>query len=237
MADHPPATEEEVEYILRHLRRYFEGEISRAGVKAAWCGLRPLVSDPKAGGTAKLSRDHVIVRSPSGLITITGGKWTTYRKMAQDCVDQTIMLVGFPSFRNCQTNDLPLLGGAAYDPGKAGWLARNFGLERDVADHLNEAYGDRSEGVARLSSQGYAARLAPGYPYLEAEVLWAAREEMAQTPTDVLARRLRLAFLDLPAAKAALPKTCELLSQEFAWDARRRTQEEQQARERLERAL
>lgn len=237
VSDHPRATEEEIEYILRHLRRYFEGEISRADVKSAWCGLRPLVSDPKAGGTAKLSRDHVIVRSPSGLITITGGKWTTYRKMAEDCVDQTLKLNDLRAARKCQTNDLPLVGGAGYDPGNAARLAQGFGLERDVADYLNQAYGDRSESVAKLATQGYSARLAPGYPYLEAEVLWAAREELAQTPIDVLARRLRLAFLDLSAAKAALPRVCELLSKEFAWDARRRMGEEQQARERLEQSL
>jgi glycerol-3-phosphate dehydrogenase len=237
VGDHPLATEEEIEYILRHLRRYFEGDITRAGVKAAWCGLRPLVSDPKAGGTARLSRDHVIVGSPSGLITITGGKWTTYRKMAEDCVDQTIRLNGLRSPRECQTNDLPLLGGAGYAPGNAAWLAKSFGLEREVADYLNQAYGDRSEGVARLSSQGYAARLTPGYPCLEAEVLWAAREELAQSPLDVLARRLRLAFLDLSAAEAALPRVCQLLSKEFAWDAKRRVREEQLARERLEQAL
>jgi len=237
VSDHPQATEEEIEYILRHLRRYFEGEITRENIKAVWCGLRPLVSDPKAGGTAKLSRDHVVVCSPSGLITITGGKWTTYRKMAEDCLDQTLKLSGLRPARNCQTNELPLLGGAGYDPAYGARLAQDFGLEREVADYLNQAYGDRSDSVAKLSTQGYAVRLAAGYPYLEAEVLWAVREELAQTPMDVLARRIRLAFLDTSAAKAALPKVCQVLSRELAWDSARRIREEQQAREQLERSL
>lgn len=237
VCDHPKASEEEIEYILRHLRRYFEGEITREKVKAAWCGLRPLVSDPRAGGTAKLSRDHVVVCSPSGLITITGGKWTTYRKMAEDCVDQMLKLSGLRAARKCQTNELPLAGGAGYDAGGGARLAQSFGLERDIADYLNQAYGDRSESVARLTTQGYSARLAPGYPYLEAEVLWAVREELAQTPLDVLARRLRLAFLDSSAAKGALPRVCDLLSREFAWDSARRAREEQQGRERLEQSL
>jgi glycerol-3-phosphate dehydrogenase len=157
--------------------------------------------------------------------------------MAEDCVDQTLKLSSLRAMRGCQTNDLPLLGGAGYDSGNGARLVQSFGLERDVADYLNQAYGDRSESVARLSTQGYSARLAPGYPYLEAEVLWAVREELAQTPMDVLARRLRLAFLDSSAAKKALPKVCELLSSEFAWDSGRRIREEQQARERIEQSL
>ncbi len=215
---HPKAAEEDVEYVLRHVRKYFSVPVDRSDVKATWSGLRPLVSDPEAADTAGLSRDHVVHRSESGLLTIAGGKWTTYRRMALDAVDQaveTAELTAGPS----RTETTMIVGGAGYSPTGAGELQERFGLEPDVASHLNHAYGDRAPEVARLAlAEGLEARLDAAHPYLEAEVLHAVRNELARTSTDVLARRTRLAFVDRDAAVQALARVNGLLAREFGWD-------------------
>lgn len=218
---HPKATEDEIEYVLRHVRKYFSVPVERSDVLSTWSGLRPLVSDPDAADTAGVSRDHVVNTSESGLVTIAGGKWTTYRKMALDGVDEAIRVGGL-SAGPSRTIDLPLVGGAEYAPTGAGELQERFGLAPDVASHLNAAYGDRAEQVARLAQdEGLAERLAEGHAYLEAEVVHAARHEDARTGVDVLARRMRLAFLDQQASLAAVDRVTELLTAELGWDEAR----------------
>ncbi|GMR11717.1 MAG: FAD-dependent oxidoreductase [Anaerolineae bacterium] len=230
----PPVRDEEIEYLLRHARTYFADPVNIDDVKAAWAGLRPLVADSSQGDSARLSRDHVITKSPSGLITIAGGKWTTYRKMAQDAVDHA---VGVDTSAPSRTLRLPLVGAAKFDPKFAAVLQTTYGLDSDVASHLNRSYGDRAELVAKLAKDGLDTRLAAGHPYIEAEVVWAARVELAQTPLDVLARRTRIAFLDRAAAIEALPRVVGLLADELSWDADRRESEHEQALNRLEHAI
>ncbi|MCS7058968.1 MAG: FAD-dependent oxidoreductase [Meiothermus sp.] len=219
--DHPPVSEEEVGYILRQVRPYL-GEIPRSAVRAAWSGLRPLVARG-AADTARLARDHLIEERPSGLISLVGGKWTTYRKMAQDLVDYAVGRLGLQAGPS-RSAETPLVGGQGFDPEGARRL-EEIGLPPQVAQHLHQAYGARAPQVAQLALEGYGAPLVEGWPYLEAEVVYAARFEMAQTPLDVLARRTRLAFLDTQAALAALARVGELLGKELGW-----TQEERQRR-------
>ncbi|MFQ5921535.1 MAG: FAD-dependent oxidoreductase [Anaerolineales bacterium] len=230
----PPVREEEIEYLLRHTRTYFADPVSIDDVKSAWAGLRPLVADPSQGDSARLSRDHVIMESPSGLITVAGGKWTTYRKMAQDAVDHA---VGVDASAPSRTMQLPLVGAAKYDPNFVTVLETAYGLDSDVASHLNRSYGDRVEILAKLAREGLDTRLAARHPYIEAEVVWAARFELAQTPLDVLARRTRIAFLDRAAAIEALPRVVDLLADELSWDADRRDTAQEQALNRLEHAI
>ncbi len=212
VVDDPQATEGEIEYILRHLERYFDVPVVRADVKAAWSGLRPLVSDPKASDTARLSRDHVVHVSETGLVTIAGGKWTTYRRMAADTVEAAVKAGRLDDVRPSATVDLKLVGAEHFDAdGAAGLAAR--GYDADVAQYLHHAYGDRAAAVAELAEAGLAARLAPGYPFLEAEVVYAQRFELAVTAQDVLHRRTRLAFLDAAAAAAATPRVEALLAE------------------------
>ena len=230
----PPVHEEEIEYLLRHARSYLADPVSIDDVKSAWAGLRPLVADPSQSDSARLSRDHVIMESPSGLITIAGGKWTTYRKMAQDAVDRA---VGDDTSMPSQTIKLPLVGAAKYDPTFAAVLQTAYSLDADVASHLNRSYGDRAEHLAKLANEGLGARLAAGHPYIEAEAVWAASVELAMTPLDVLARRTRIASLDRAAAIEALPRVVDLLADELSWDADRRASEQEQALDRLEHVI
>lgn len=209
--DDPQATDDDVAYILRHVREYFDLPIENSDVRAAWSGLRPLVeAHHGAQSTARLSRDHTIVVSDAGLVTIAGGKWTTYRRMAEDAVD-TAVAQGTLSAGASTTADLPLAGADGFDAAGHEALAREFGLDEDVARHLNGAYGSRAAEVASLARDGYGARLADGHPYLEAEVLYARDHEFACTADDVLARRTRLAFVDEAAAAAARPRVEALL--------------------------
>jgi len=213
--DHPRATEEEIGYVLRQVRPYL-GEIPREAVRSSWSGLRPLLARPEAD-TARLARDHLIHQSPSGLLTLTGGKWTTYRKMALDLVNYAVGQIGLPAGPSV-TEQIPLLGGQGFASDGAKKLEQ-MGLPPDVALHLHQAYGSRAPAVAQIAAQGYDHRLAQGWPYLEAEVIYAVRCEMAQTPLDALARRTRLAFLDTAAALAALPRVAELMGRELGWGA------------------
>ncbi|MFQ5944131.1 MAG: FAD-dependent oxidoreductase [Anaerolineales bacterium] len=226
LSSRPPVRDEEIDYLLRHARKYLAQPALADDVRSAWAGLRPLVADPSKSSSARLSRDHVIVESPSGLITIAGGKWTTYRKMARDAVDHA---VGSEAVASSQTMHLPLIGAAAFDPDQPAVLQAEFGLDSDVASHLNRSYGDQAKFVAELAKNDLDKRLAAGHPAIEAEVVWAARAEFAQTPLDVLARRTRIAFLDRAAAIEALPQVVGLLADELKWSDERQASEREQA--------
>jgi glycerol-3-phosphate dehydrogenase len=226
VVDHPRVTEEEIDYVLRQVKPYL-GDIPREAVRASWSGLRPLVSRPDAD-TAKLARDHLIQESASGLLTLTGGKWTTYRKMALDLVNYAAKKFGLPAGES-RTEQLPLIGGQGFEPEGARKL-EEMGLPPDVARHLHRAYGARAQVVVQIAMEGYNNRLVQAWPYLEAEVIYAARHEMARTPLDVLARRTRLAFLDTSAALGAVPRVAELMGRELGWDADKVTLEQEKAR-------
>lgn len=235
----PRPTDDDVAYILRHVRHYFDLPVDSGDVRAAWSGLRPLVEPGDHGGhhlqgsteapggngaggtaggtsTARLSRDHTIVVSSAGLLTITGGKWTTYRKMAEDAVDMAVTTGSLAPRSGSRTSALPLVGGARFAPDGAAALRDHYGLPQDVATHLHHAYGDRAPLVADLAAAGLGERLAAGHPYLEAEVIYARDVEDAHFADDVLSRRTRLAFLDSAAATAAIGRVEELLASDTA---------------------
>lgn len=225
ITDHPQPRQAEIDYLLRHISRYFNLKVSESDIKSVWSGLRPLVFDPEAADTARLARDHIIQVSPSGLLTIAGGKWTTYRKMAQDAVDHAIRTYGFTPARGCHTDHLPLVGAENFDPRGEYVLMRNYGLDADVARHLLCAYGDQATRVAELAKGGLGSRLHPGHPFIEAEVVYAVRHEFAERAADVLVRRTTLALLDKAAAQAAEPRVIELMAAELGWNQGQRQEE------------
>jgi glycerol-3-phosphate dehydrogenase len=230
---HPRPAKEDIAYLLRHIERYFDLKVTESDIKAAWSGLRPLIFDPKATDTAKLTRDHLIDQSPSGLITIAGGKWTTYRKMALDVVDHAVKLFSLKPQTGCQTEGVYLMGGEKYDPEGDLRLTEEYGLDAKVARHINRAYGDRSEVVARIAADGYGERLAADHKYIEAEVLYAVRHECAEHAMDVLAHRTALAVLDNAAAVKASGRVIELMSEEMGWDDERIQKEREMVADRL----
>ena len=201
----PRPLEAEIEFILETAGRYLTRPPTRDDVLAVYVGLRPLVKGE--GRTSTLSRDHVIHVDGSGLLTITGGKWTTYRHMAEDCVDHAITLGRLPDLE-CATKNLHIHG-YVEEAGAASSLA----AEED--EHMS-VYGSDAEAIRGLARDPVlAARLHPALPYTAAEVVWAAREEMARTVEDVLARRTRALFLNAAAASAMAEEVASLLAAEL----------------------
>ena len=236
LEDHPRASEADVAYLLSYVRRYLSIEATEADIKARWSGLRPLAYDPKAKNSAELARDHVLIEAKSGLITISGGKWTTYRLMAEQTVDHAVRQAGLAA-SPCRTETLRLWGGGAFDPKGDEGLIREYELEADVARHLNRTYGDQARLVAELTRQGWGKRLHPDHPHIEADVVHAVRAEDAVHAIDVLARRLGLALLDTNAARKAAPRVVALMAEELGWDEARRQAELDLAALRLDGAL
>ena len=200
----PVALEQEIEFILNNAARYLAKAPDRKDVLSVFAGLRPLAApQDESSKTKEISRGHKIIVSESGLITVTGGKWTTYRKMAEDTVDKAMETAGLnPAL--CRTQNLPIHG------------SRN---NMDWEDHLY-VYGSDREKLLALADENkaWAEKLHPKYEYRRAEVIWAVRYEMARTVEDVLARRVRLLFLDANAAIEAARLTARLMATELGKD-------------------
>lgn len=218
IVDHPKAESSDIDYILRQMQDYFGLSVKKKEILASWSGLRPLVSDPRAADTARLSRDHIIQISDSGLITVTGGKWTTYRKMAEDTVDHITQFLGNIFVGPCCTEKLVLRGGKDYAPD--GWrtLVIDHQLPEDVAKHLHRAYGTLATKVLGGAKGNAVKRLDPGYPFLEQEISYVIKEEMARNIVDILARRLRLTFLNTKITEKVAPRVAEIAAKELGWD-------------------
>eukprot|EP00794_Sanderia_malayensis_P017819 gene17819-19597_t len=221
----PKAQEAEIQFILDEVKNYLNPDVHvrRGDVLAAWSGIRPLVTDPSSKDTQSVSRNHVIEISEKKLITIAGGKWTTYRAMAADTVDALVKTFGFPS-KQCQTEDIILEGGEGWTPTSFIRLVQDFGLEPEVAKHLSRSYGSKAAQVAKMAKitgkrwPVVGERLVDEFPYIEAE-------EFAVTTVDMIARRLRLSFLNVQAAEDILPKVVQIMGHELGWDEAKQMEE------------
>jgi glycerol-3-phosphate dehydrogenase len=200
----PRPFDEEIEFILETAGRYLRRPITRADALSVFVGVRPLVKAGSGGNTAALSRDHTIHIDPSGLLTIVGGKWTTYRHMAEDCVDHAATLARLPE-KPCVTRNLNVHG-FHRQAGNFGPLAV-YGADALLIQDLIRA------------EPALAAPLHAALPTCAAEVVWAARMEMARTVEDVLARRTRALFLNARAAMEMAPAAAGLLARERGQDA------------------
>jgi glycerol-3-phosphate dehydrogenase len=199
----PVAQEHEIDFILETASRYLTRRPTRADVLSVFAGIRPLVKAPDAPSTAALSREHTIEVSKSGLLTIAGGKWTTYRKMAEDCVDHAATLARLDE-RPCATRTLRVHGYHA-NPEQFGELSY---------------YGSDAPGLQELMNAApeLGRRLDPALPVYGAQVVWAVRHEMARTVDDVLARRTRALLLNARAAIAMAPAVARLVAAELGRD-------------------
>lgn len=200
LQEDPQAEQAEIDYLLEHLQALYDPPPTRNDILASWAGLRPLIHS-SSSNTAQIVREHHLECSEKGLITITGGKWTTYRKMAEETVDLAIATASLTVSRSCQTRELQLIGACGFTDRLATELAHTYVLEDDIADHLARAYGSRAHQLLATARMEDRQRLLPGHPYLHAEIVWACAQEMAVTAEDILYRRLRLGFLDERATK------------------------------------
>jgi glycerol-3-phosphate dehydrogenase len=208
----PVAMEQEIDFILATAGQYLTKAPTRDDVLSVFAGIRPLVGATGAasGGvkTAALSRDHVIHIDRSGLVTVCGGKWTTYRHMAEDCVDQAATLAQLPE-KPCGTHHLRIHGFHEVTKEEG---AKQFGALA--------VYGSDANEIRKLitTDAGLSEPLHTALPYIKAEVLWAVRHEMARTVEDVLARRTRALFLNARAALEMAPAVADLMSSELGWN-------------------
>mmetsp|Transcript_90073 Transcript_90073/g.197264 ORF Transcript_90073/g.197264 Transcript_90073/m.197264 type:complete len:794 (-) Transcript_90073:148-2529(-) len=255
---HHEVPEDEIQYLVNECEKYLSPSlrVRRRDVMSAWYGIRPLAADPNASGQSSLSRDHVISYNKDNDITfVSGGKWTTWREMAEDAVDQVVRRDSVLKAKAGPSTSLqtPLVGTGKTNFYPEGWneslsikLSQSYDVAYDIAQHLVRNYGTRAAEVleyappesVRGSRSGLykhyprlyeGAAATTGYPYLEAEVLYAMDKEYAVSPVDILARRTRLAFLNSTAARLALPRVVELMGDKLGWDEARRREEYEKA--------
>ena len=237
----PRPSEKDIKFILEAIEDYLSVKVRREDVSSAWSGIRPLISNPDSNDTSELVRDHLIMTDKNGLVTICGGKWTTYRLMAEQGVDQAISVGNLQPKSKCKTPTLRVVGGDGYHVALHTEIAQEYivphrpgAIDTRVAKHLTHAYGDRARVVTKIAEdKKLGHRLARGHPQLEAEVAYAVRYEYCTGVEDFLARRTRLAFLDVRAAEQALPKVVEIMSKEMNWGWFRRRKELSKGRELL----
>lgn len=199
----PYPTEEEIDYLLTYAQKYLKGDPTRADILSAFAGIRPLVSNSPNGNTSDISRDHTLLVDPSGLVTITGGKWTTYRKMAEDTINEATDVAGLDK-RDSVTENLHL-----------------HGWRKNIDENdLYAAYGSDANSLKKIASEHeeWDQPIYPKLPYTPAEIIWAARNELARSVEDVLARRTRALLLDARASIEMAEPVSNLLAQELDQD-------------------
>jgi glycerol-3-phosphate dehydrogenase len=199
----PKALGQEIEFLLDHAKHYLQKPPQNKDVLSVFAGMRPLVGKVDNETTAKLSREHQLLVSDAGLVTIIGGKWTTYRKMGEDTIDKVAQLMSMVR-KTSTTKTLRLHGWEDNAESNTGWNV--YGADLQLIRQLEQ------EDTAR------SALLHPSFPYRQSEVIWAVREEMAQTVEDVLSRRTRALLLDAKASVECAPQVAKLIAQELSKD-------------------
>lgn len=195
----PHPQEKEIEFILETAKNYLETAPRREDILSVFVGIRPLVKAENSNNTATLSRDHTIEIDKANLLTITGGKWTTYRRMAEDAINQAAKLARLPE-KKCVTENLKIHGA----------------IDSKTDENDFDVYGTDADEIKKLIEENAALgeKLHEDLPYCKAEIVWAVRNEMAETLEDVLARRTRALFLNARAAMEIAPQVAELMAEE-----------------------
>ena len=244
--ENPTATEADIQDILKELQHYIKFPVKREDVLSAWAGIRPLVQDPRAstkGSTQEVVRSHFIFTSDNGLVTIAGGKWTTYREMAEETIDVVVKNGKF-NVKPCITRKLKLAGAENWDPNMPALLSQKYGLSSILSQHLAENYGTRAPLICELFEEDEHNKLPVNlagkenekiygqvnfdtfrYPFTIAELKYSIKYEYTRTALDFLMRRTRYAFLDASQALLAVQGTVKIMGDELKWDAERRENE------------
>jgi glycerol-3-phosphate dehydrogenase len=220
----PQLERQELEYLLETLNPYLDQPVPASDLLAGFGGYRPLITDTRVG-TKGLLRDHTVEHDAvSGLFSLLGGKWTTYRIMARDAVDQIAGWLGREEV--CQTADIPLFGAQKLDERSwDSWCEAQI-IPEDVARHLYLNYGAGAWEVAKIMQQSkeFAKRILPSFPFTIAEIKYSVQLEKCCTLRDFLARRIRFEILDWEATLLAIPIVAPVMAMELGWS----TSEQQQ---------
>ena len=213
LVDRPKVSDDDIAYILKHLDIYFNLKIDKSEVLSAWSGLRPLLKAKDGESTENLVRDFDISTSNSGLITVVGGKWTTYRKMSEDTIDYLIENSLLES-KKCITENLKVVGSENFTNSM-----KVDNVAKDVSEYLVSMYGDMAKEVVKINDGTQNKKLHEDYSCLESEVIYTLRHEFVKRAMDFLTRRTCIALIDNQAAKDMLERVIELMATELNWNS------------------
>lgn len=253
----PTPTESDIQDILKELQHYIKFPVKREDVLSAWAGIRPLVKDPRLStgqadipshkeATQGLVRSHFLFTSPSGLITIAGGKWTTFREMAEETIDEVIKVGKFNTIQNlqpCHTKNIKLIGSQNWDLNYEAFLQQTYHISPVMAEYLSNNYGDHSPVICELFKNDPQNKLsltmagntrfdssAFDYPYTIGELKYSIHNEYTRTPLDFLVRRTRFTFVDANESLKALEGTINIMAKELNWDSSMKNREFERAK-------
>ena len=233
----PMATREDVTYIINQANRVLEPKLDRSQVIGVFAGLRPLVSTDPDSPTTELSREHVVDHPVPGFVTIAGGKYTTYRVMAEDAVDSAVVDLKRIVPDSC-TETLPVIGAEGYEVlrNKANEFAIRMGMKVESINHLIDRYGSLFEEVLEISTgdRSLLNPIIPGLPYLKAEIIYSATHEGALSVSDVLSRRTRISFEDREQGLLVADEVATLIGNELGWSEIEREQSLSQYRAQIQ---
>ncbi len=224
---HPAATAADIDYILEHVNSVLAVPLTRDDVEGVFAGLRPLLAG-ESDQTSKLSREHLVAHSVPGLVVVAGGKWTTYRIMAQDAINEAVAALDAKVPKSA-THDIALLGAEGYHAAwnKRSKIARAFGMNKVRVEHLLNRYGTLTDELLDLirANPSLGEPLPGADDYIEAEVVYAATHESALHLEDVLARRTRISIEAWDRGVSAAPVAARLMGDALGWDDQRREAE------------
>lgn len=233
----PKPKDEEIQFVLNEANKFLKAEkhITKKDVLSAWSGIRPLVRDPNYKNTKNLARNHIVYQTNENLIVLAGGKWTTYRKMAEDAVNHAVCKFGLNPIRPCITSYLKMLGSHSYSVDLFSKIERDLDLTEKEANHLANRFGDRSFLIGNYKQKHLSLRkLHKNYNFSEEEVNYSIDYEMACKPADVLTRRMRLGFIDVKAAEESLNRVLEIFKKKMQWTNAELKQEKKECLKALE---
>lgn len=211
--EEPVPLESEVEFLLKTGNEYLETKVSRSDIQSVFAGLRPLIGSSGEGKTKNISREEAILVSPTNLVTMSGGKWSTFRKMGQDLTDKLISVGSLSPLSECKTSNYPIPGKQGYSTDLAVQVSRKYSIHIETARRLSNYYG--GEVFAVLGEK--PKELVKNSGYFEEEVKWFAEKEFAISILDVLARRFRVLFVDLELSQALVNPVAKVLSKTFVF--------------------
>ena len=212
----PKVSQADIDYVLRHIKKYFDVEVKRSDVLSSWSGLRPLVIKQNIAKTEELVREHIIEESKSGLISIVGGKWTTYRKMAEDVLDYIAKRENRKNLHKCKTKEYKLVGNRK-NRVKVKERLDKLEIDKDIKEHLLSHYGDCTLDVLEYIEEFGTSRVHANYLCLEAEVYYSVDWEFTRKPLDFLQRRSGLGFIDKSATIESLERVASILKDKLKW--------------------
>jgi len=234
----PYVAEDEIQYLVNEAASCLSTDIAvrRSDVLSAWQGWRPLYRDPNAPPDAPVSRHHAIGTDPqTGVTFICGGKWSTYRAMAEELIDKVVEHKQLKQAGPCKTKGIKLIGGDGYHELLYIQLVQKYGISEDIAKHLCHTYGAAAFAVCELSKPTgkrwprFGRVLVEGYPFIEEEIEYACKHEMAVSVKDMLTLRMRLAYLNSEAAKEVVPRVTELMAEQLKWSKKEKASQQKAA--------